>query len=73
MSTECLYLIDSLTTKLSSEVSLQAHLQQITMDSKQLGSAVRNNGQSNGYANGHANGHVGRYSVHVLQNRGQAQ
>lgn len=58
VSTECLYLIDSLTTKLSSEVSLQAHLQQITMDSKQLGSAVRNNGERNGYANGHANGHV---------------
>lgn len=53
VSTECLFLIDSLTKKLSAEVSHQAHLKQPALDPKLLGSAL-----SNGRANGHANGHI---------------
>lgn len=57
ISTECLFLIDSLTNKLSSEVSLQAQLQQPALDPKMFGSAL-SNGHANGHANGRANGHA---------------
>lgn len=63
MSTECLHLIDSLTSKLLSAVSLQARIQQSSLDAKQFGSSHNSNGYSNGYANGHANGHTGRHKL----------
>lgn len=50
ISTECLSLIESLTHKLSAEVSLQTHRQQPVLDLKVLGPAL---------VNGHANGHTG--------------
>lgn len=50
ISTECLSLIESLTHKLSAEVSLQTHRQQPVLDPKVLGPAL---------VNGHANGHTG--------------
>lgn len=51
ISTECLFLIESLTNKLLSEVSLQAQLQHPPLDPKMFGSSL-----TNGYVNGHANG-----------------
>lgn len=63
MSTECLHLIDSLTSKLLSAVSLQAHIQQSSLDAKQFGSSHNSNGYSNGYANGRANGPTGRHKL----------
>ncbi|PFX30801.1 Nucleoporin NDC1 [Stylophora pistillata] len=51
--TECLSLIESLTHKLSGEVSLQTHLQQPVLDPKVLGPAL---------INGHTNGHTGQSS-----------
>ncbi|XP_020625702.1 nucleoporin NDC1-like [Orbicella faveolata] len=59
VSTECLSLIESLTTKLSAEVSLQVHLQQPPLDPRFLGPALTN-GHANGHANGHVNGHAGQ-------------
>lgn len=53
ISTECLSLIESLTHKLSGEVSLQTHLQQPVLDPKVLGPAL---------INGHINGHTGQSS-----------
>lgn len=53
ISTECLSLIESLTHKLSAEVSLQTHRQQPVLDPKVLGPAL---------VNGHANGHTGQSS-----------
>ena len=61
VSTECLSLIESLTTKLSAEVSLQVHLQQPPLDPKFLGPVL-----TNGHANGHANGQAGLKKTSVL-------
>lgn len=58
LSTECLHLIDSLTSRLLSAVSLQAHVQQSSLDAKQIGLSRNGNGYSNGHANGHANGNT---------------
>ena len=63
MSTECLHLIDSLTSRLLSAVSLQAHVQQSSLDAKQIGLSRNGNGYSNGHANGHANGNTGRQKL----------
>ncbi len=54
ISTECLYLIESLTNNLAAEVSLQTHFQQPPLDPKVLAPAL-----TNGQANGHVNGHAG--------------
>ncbi|XP_078353464.1 nucleoporin NDC1-like isoform X2 [Oculina patagonica] len=55
ISTECLYLIESLTNNLAAEVSLQTHFQQPPLDPKVLAPAL-----TNGQANGHVNGHAGQ-------------
>ena len=62
ISTECLFLIESLTNKLLSEVSLQAQLQQPPLDPKMFGSSLTN-GYVNGHANGLANGNTGNNSL----------
>lgn len=60
VSTECLSLVESLTTKLLAEVSLHVHLQQPPLDPKFLSPALTNgHANSNGHSNGHANGHAG--------------
>jgi len=61
VSTECLSLIESLTSKLLAEVSLHVHLQQPPLDLKFLSPALTNgHANSNGHGNGHANGHAGQ-------------
>jgi len=61
VSTECLSLIESLTSKLLAEVSLHVHLQQPPLDPKFLSPALTNgHANSNRNSNGHANGHAGQ-------------